>query len=723
MKKRNAMICLIAVLAVIIFMGYTAFLGLGSDQSGSFYDINLGLDLRGGVSITYQAVGEETPSDQDMEDTRNKLQKRVEGKSTEAQVYREGSDRITIDIPGATDANAILQELGKPGSLIFCTDASDVQGTKVMDGNQVKSAQGGSRQNTAGQVEYLVQLTLTPEGQKAFSEATAELASENKPIYIIYDGKVISAPAVKDHITGEVCSIDGMESLEAAEDLASTIRIGALPVELKELRSNVVGAKLGEEAVQTSLLAGAIGLAIVFLFMIIMYRIPGFAASIALVLYTGTIVVLLSAFRQEITLTLPGIAGIILGIGMAVDANVIIFARIREEIGKGRAVATAIDAGFSKALSAIIDGNVTTLIAAAVLYILGSGTVKGFAQTLALGIVLSMITALFITKTLLKVFYALGIQDEKFYGKTTNIKVINFLGKKNICFCLSAVIILVGLGTMIYHSMNGDAFAYSQDFKGGTSTSVTFNEAYDASRLEKEVNPVIAEVIGSNDIQASPVQNSNEVIFKTPELTLEQRTNLYNTLTEKFGVDQKLITNENISATVSNEMKSSAIKAVVIATIFMLLYIWFRFKDIRFASSSVIALLHDVCVVLACYAVFRWSVGNTFIACMLTIVGYSINATIVIFDRIRENLKTMGKKDSLLDVVNLSVSQTLSRSINTSLTTLVMIIVLFILGVTSIREFALPLMVGIVTGTYSSVCLASAFWYVLTTKFEKKSKK
>lgn len=722
MKKKNAVIRLIAIVAVMVFIGYTAIFGLGSDQSGSVNDVNLGLDLRGGVSITYQAVGEETPSTQDMEDTRNKLQKRVEGKSTEAQVYREGADRITIDIPGATDANAILQELGKPGSLIFCTDANDPEGSKVIDGNQVKSAQGGSQEGSTGSVDYIVQLTLTPDGQQAFSDATAKLVETQAPIYIIYDGKVISAPSVKSHITGDICSIDGMESLEAAEDLASTIRIGALPVELKELRSNVVGAKLGEEAVQTSLLAGAIGLAIVFLFMIIVYRIPGFAASIALVLYTGTIVVLLSAFREEITLTLPGIAGIILGIGMAVDANVIIFARIREEIGKGRSVERAIDAGFSKALSAIIDGNVTTLIAAAVLYVLGSGTVKGFAQTLALGIVLSMITALFVTKTILKSFYALGFQDEKFYGKTTDIKVINFLGKRNICFCLSAIVILVGIGTMIYHGINGDALAYSQDFKGGTSTSVTFNENYDASRLEKEVNPVIAEVIGSNDIQASPVQNSNEVIFKTPELSLEQRTTLYSTLTEKFGVDQTLITNENISATVSNEMKSSAIKAVLIATVFMLLYIWFRFKDIRFASSSVIALLHDVLVVLACYAVFRWSVGNTFIACMLTIVGYSINATIVIFDRIRENLKEMSKKAELADIVNLSVSQTLSRSINTSFTTVVMVIILFILGVTSIREFALPLIVGILAGTYSSVCLASAFWYVLRTKIGKKSK-
>lgn len=720
MKKNNAIIRLIVLLAVMILVGYTAIFGLGSDQSGSIRDINLGLDLQGGVSITYEAV-EENPSAQNMEDTRNKLQKRVESKSTEAQVYMEGDKRITIDIPGATDANEILQELGKPGTLIFCKDSSDPEGSKVLDGNMVQNAEGAARRNeTTGAAEYDVSLTLTEEGQQAFSDATAELVESNAPIYIIYDGEVISAPRVQSHITDSTCSITGMESLEAADDLASTIRIGALPVELQEIRSNVVGATLGEEAVNTSLLAGAIGLALVFIFMIVMYRVPGIAASLALVLYTGLVIVLLSAFREDITLTLPGIAGIILSIGMAVDANVIVFARIREEIGKGRPVALSIEAGYSKALSAIVDGNVTTLIAAAVLYILGSGTVRGFAQTLALGIVLSMITALFVTKLIMRCFYAVGIQDEKFYGKTVYNKVFDFLGKKNICFCISGTIILVGIGSMIFNGMNGDMLNYSLDFKGGTSTSVTFNENRTISDLEKDVKPVIAEITGDNDIQLTPVQGSNEVVIKTRELNLEERTELYNKLEENFSIDQSLITNENISSTVSGEMRSAAIKAVIIAMVFMLLYIWFRFKDLKFAASAVTSLVHDVFILLTCYALFRWSVGNTFIACMLTIIGYSINAVIVIFDRIRENLADMKKKDDLKEVVNCSVSQTLSRSINTSFTTVLMVVILYILGVTSIREFALPLLVGILAGTYSSVCLASAFWYVMATKLGKK---
>ncbi len=719
MSKKKGIFSLIAVLAVTALILYTAIFGIGEDASGSMADINLGLDLRGGVSITYEAV-EENPSEQSMEDTKDKLQDRVENYSTESQVYMEGSNRITIDIPGATDANEILKELGQPGTLIFCTDANDPEGTMVMDGNDIQNAQGYmNSQATDSRDRYIVQLTLTENGRQKFAAVTEELAETQGILYIVYDGEIVSAPRCEQKIDSETCEINGMSSLEEANQLASTIRIGALPVELKELRSSVVGAKLGEEAVQTSLLAGVIGLVIVIVFMVVLYRMPGVAASIALILYTGMIIVLLGAFNQEITLTLPGIAGIILSIGMAVDANVIIFTRIREEIGMGRNVSTAINTGFSKALSAIIEGNVTTLIAAAVLYVMGSGTVRGFAQTLALGIVLSMFTALFVTRTIIKALYAMGMQDEKFYGKVIHKKTINFLGKKMFCFALSGLIILIGIGTMVYNGVRGDALNYSLDFKGGTSTSVTFNENYTIDQLNDEVKPVVAEVTKDNDIQMTPVQNSNEVNIKTRELTQEEREELYQKLQENFGVDETLITYDNIGATVSGEMQKSAVRAAVIAAIFMLIYVWFRFKDIKFASSAVLALIHDVMIVVTCYAVFRWSVGNTFIACILTIVGYSINATIVIFDRIRENLKEK-KQMELAELVNTSISQTLTRSINTSVTTVIMVIVLYIVGVESIREFALPLIVGLVAGTYSSVCLTGAMWYMMKVKFAGK---
>ena len=702
-NKRKGIIGLLITLICIGVFGY-----FGYDTMD---DIKLGLDLAGGVSITYQAV-EEDPSSEEMSDTIYKLQQRVQNYSTEAEVYQEGSNRINIDIPGVSDANAILEELGKPGSLMFV----DEDGNTILTGDQVASAKAGIQEKN-GQKSYVVSLTFTEEGAQTFADATAK--NIGKRIGIIYDGSLVSYPTVNSAITGGECYIDGMQDYDEAENLAATIRIGSLSLELEELRSNVVGAKLGQEAIATSLKAGAIGFGIVAVFMIAVYLVPGLASVLALCLYVALELVLLSAF--EITLTLPGIAGIILSIGMAVDANVIIFTRIKEEIGVGKTVKSAIKTGFSKALSAIIDGNVTTLIAALVLFWRGSGTVKGFASTLALGIVLSMFTALFVTKAILNALYNLGLDDPKYYGVSKEKKAINFLGKKNICFIISCVVIVAGWVMMGVHGAGGDgALNYSMEFKGGTSTNVTFNEDMSLEDISSKVVPVVTQVTGDAEVQTQKVTGTNEVIIKTKTLSVDQRQALNDALVENFGVEEDKITAESISGAVSNEMKRDAIEAVIIATICMLIYIWFRFKDIRFATSAVLALLHDVLVVLTFYAAARWSVGSTFIACMLTIVGYSINATIVIFDRIRENLKVKTNKQSLAELVNLSITQTFTRSINTSLTTVVMVIVLFIMGVSSVREFALPLIVGIVCGTYSSVCITGALWYVMTTHKKEK---
>ena len=481
----------------------------------------------------------------------------------------------------------------------------------------------------------------------------------------------------------------------------------------------MVAAQLGEEAISTSVMAGAIGLIIVILFMIIAYRVPGIVAGIALILYTVLMLITLNAF--DITLTLPGIAGIILGIGMAVDANVIIYARIREEIGAGVSVRSAIKAGFSKAFSAIFDGNITTLIAAFVLMWLGSGTVKGFAYTLALGIVISMFTSLVVSRLIVNALYAVGIHDPKFYGSTKERKAINFVGKRKVFFIVSIILILSGPAAMLINSQAGNkALNYSLEFSGGTSTTVTFNEDMDIKTIDSEVTPVVEEVTGDKNVQPTKVVGTNQVVIKTRSLTQEEREALQNALVEKFGVDENTISTESISSTVSKEMRQDAIVAVIVATICMLLYIWFRFKDIRFASSAVLALLHDVLVVLAFYAIARISVGNTFIACMLTIVGYSINATIVIFDRIRENMHGSRRIDNIEEVVNSSITQTLTRSIYTSFTTFVMVAVLYIMGVSSIREFAAPLMVGILVGAYSSVCVTGALWLVMKKNIKRK---
>lgn len=748
MKKSKGIITLILTALIMVALGYVAIWGIGTEKAGAASGIKQGLDLAGGVSITYQVAGEEKPSAEDMSDTIYKLQRRVETYSTEAQVYQEGDDRINIEIPGVSDANAILEDLGRPGALYFIaqTDADGNQnysytgegytgyslnktidelkadGSIVLEGTDVETAQGGSANDSLGNSQFVVDLTFTKEGTAKFGEATTKAYANGESIGIYYDQDFISVPTVQAALTDGRAQITGMGDFEAAERLASQIRIGGLKLELEELRSNVVGAQLGQEAIATSLKAAIIGLIVIAVFMILIYRIPGLASVFALIIYTILVVLCLNMF--EITLTLPGIAGIILSIGMAVDANVIIFARIREELTAGKTVRSAIDSGFHKALSAIVDGNVTTLIAALVLALKGSGTVKGFAYTLALGIVISMFTALVVTMLILKSLYAVGIRDVKFYGTNKERKTVNFLGKRNFFFAGSIVVIVLGFVFMgINGASTGKALNYSLDFVGGTSTNVTFNEDMDLATIDSQVVPVFSSITKDGAVQVQKVAGTNEVIFKTRELNVDERQALEEALVSNFGVNKELITAETISSTISSEMKSDAVVAVLIATVCMLIYIWFRFKDIRFAASSVTALVHDVLVVLTFYAIARVSVGSTFIACMLTIVGYSINATIVIFDRIRENLGSMLKKDTLDEIVNRSISQTLSRSIFTSLTTFIMVATLYVLGVTSIKEFALPLMVGIVCGTYSSICLAGALWYVLRTKIKKVEKK
>ena len=739
MKKNKGIVVLLLTTIITVFLCYTAGVGIGPTGTGSAKNIKTGLDLSGGVSITYQTK-ESNPSSEDMSDTVYKMQKRVEQYSTEAQAYKEGDNRITVEIPGATDADAILNDLGKPGSLCFIeqTDADGNQnftsgsngyvlsrsldeireaGSVVLEGTDVADAQGGAYQSSQNSSrEYAVSLTLTDDGKKKFADATE--ANVGKQIAIVYDDQILSAPKVNEAITGGQAQITGMSGVEEAQNLASYIRIGSLSLELEELRSSVVAAQLGEEAISTSVMAGAIGLVIVILFMIFVYRVPGFVAGIALILYTALVLITLNAF--DITLTLPGIAGIILGIGMAVDANVIIYARRREEITAGTSVKTSIKLGFSKAFSAIFDGNITTLIASLVLMWLGSGTVKGFAYTLAIGIIISMFTALVVSRFIVNALYAVGVRDPKFYGKEKERKAFDFVGKRKIFFILSIVLILCGpLAMVIHHQTDGTSLNYALDFSGGTATTVTFNEDMDIKKIDSDVTPVVEEVTGDKNVQPTKVVGTNQVVIKTRTLSQEEREKLSEALVEKFDIDDSLTTTESISATVSSEMRRDAIVAVIVATICMLLYIWFRFKDVRFASSAVLALLHDVLIVLTFYAVSRTSVGNTFIACMLTIVGYSINATIVIFDRIRENMHGSKNPSNLPEIVNDSIMQTLTRSIYTSFTTFVMVAVLYVMGVSSIREFAAPLMVGVICGAYSSVCITGALWLVMRQHIKK----
>lgn len=722
--KRNSVLTLIVFVLALALGTYTTVQGLGKHHIGKAENIILGLDLAGGVSITYE-IEEDNPTEQEINDTVDRLQQRADTYSTDSNVYKEGSNRISIEIPGVTDANEILEDMGKPGALEFLDEdnyakfAAGEEYEVVLSGSDIKNASASI--DSSGTVkEYVVQLAFNDEGTEKFAEATA--ANIGKPIYIIYDGQVVSYPIVQSEITGGSAVINGMEDDEEAERLAQTIRIGALPLTLKELRSNVVGATLGKDALSTSLKAGAIGMAIVAVIMIAIYLLPGVVSVFALIAYVVLMLLCLNGFNAS--LTLPGLAGIVLSIGMAVDANVIIFTRIKEEIGAGATVKSAIDAGFNKASSAILDSNITTLIASVVLYIMGTGTIKGFALTLGIGIVLSMFTALFVTKNLLKAVYTLGLKDPKLYGSKKDSKVHDYVKFSRIAYIISFVAIAAGLIALpVFKSKTGTALNYNLEFTGGTAMTVEFEDYYDLEAAESEILPVIAETADISDsrIQVQNVKGTNEIVFKTAELTVAQRDAVEEALRTNFEVKEFEI--ENISSTISSEMQRNAIISVLIATVLMLIYIAVRFSDVKFGAAAVIALLHDVLVVFAIYSIGRLSVGNTFIACMLTIVGYSINATIIIFDRIRENLVTMnGKGETYANIVNTSISQTFTRTIYSSLTTFVMVFVLYIMGVTSIKEFALTLMSGIICGAYSSVCITGPLWYLFKTKMGKQEK-
>ncbi len=823
-NKAGRIALFILVILATIGLGCVAYYGIGPNKDGSIFNIKKGLDLAGGVSITYQIVGDDNPSAEDLEDTMTKLRMKAETYSTEAQVYKEGDDRITVEIPEVTDAEGILAELGKPGSLYFISqtdsegnynytymvtadgqpvyhDEHDVyfiyatdnnlpvlydtetmsakldeegnvvpydgtnaeesdltlvllksidelkaDGSIILEGGNVVTAKAGTQQNqTTGAEEYVVQLGFDSAGAEAFKEATTKAYANHETIAIYYDGQFISVPSVSAVIGNGEAVISGNFDDSSAKRLASKIKIGAMKLELEELRSNIVGAQLGSDAISTSLKAAAVGLIIVALIMICVYFLPGLAAVIALVMYTAMIIVTLSLFNTEITLTLPGIAGIILSIGMAVDANVIIFARIREELATGKTLQSSVDIGFKKALSAIVDGNITTLIAAVILILMGSGTVRGFAQTLMIGIILSMFTALVITRILVNGFIALGLENLKLYGVAKEKKAFDFVSKGGIMLSIAGAIIVVGLGFMAFHQIkSGDMFNYSLEFQGGSVTTADLGRDMTIQEIDSEIVPYVEDITGDGNVQVQKIEGTTQVNIKTRALDEAERATFNDVLTEQFGVEEQTITSETISATISGEMRREAIVAVLVAVAFMLLYIWLRFSDIRFGISSVAALLHDVLIVLSFYAIARVSVGSTFIACMLTIVGYSINATIVIFDRVRENKKAAaeamaaeaiakrrnkkkgkeapeeGEKDLLKEIVNKSISQTLSRSILTSVTTLVMVVCLYIMGVSSIKEFALPLIVGIIAGGYSSVFIAGIVWRFLRIKFEPK---
>ncbi|MFR5262900.1 MAG: protein translocase subunit SecD [Christensenellales bacterium] len=714
------------ILVIVLFGWYVSVFGIG--QYKSIKDaLKFGLDINGGVYVVMEAQtdlkGKELRGV--MEQTKEVLNNRVNAMGiSESTVVIEGKNRLRVEMPGVKDAEAAIDQIGKTAQLRFIL----ADGSEVLTGNMVKDASISPDSQNGG---YKINLKFDRKGSKLFEEGTAKALSNTvKPtiqgmqanqIAIVLDDKVVTNPRVQQVISNGSCEITsgaGGYDKDEASTTAALIRGGALPVSLKEISSSVQTATIGEDALEKSVIAGIIGIGLVFLIMIVCYRLLGVVASISLLLYV--LLVLWSMSAMGGVLTLPGIAGIILSIGMAVDANVIIFSRIKEEIHAGKTFRVAIDQGFKHALTTVLDAQITTLIATVVLYEIGSTVVKGFALTLMIGIVISIFTAVIITQIFvgllanskkLSLNAILGIPKDRESKTFADVK-LKLLEKRKIFYVISASVIIIGLVFGIVRGYN-----YGIDFTGGTMLEFDMGKKTSSQEIEKALDKydLDPQIVFSGE-------KGDRVVIKTIKaLENKERSKIVNTMKEEFNLkDESVLASEQFGPTIGKELKTNAVKSIAFAAVGMLIYIIFRFKSWKYGVSSIVGVLHDVLVMLAFYAIFGVTINNPFIAGILTVVGYSINDTIVIFDRIREN-RHFYRKKPLIDVLNFSVAQTLDRSIVTSLTTIVCMIPLFIMVSASIREFVLPLMIGVIVGTYSSIFLCSPLLYEFAKNEDKST--
>lgn len=724
MSVKLKKILAVLVIAVLVFGWFVTLFGIGDqskdDAIKSVKDaLKYGLDINGGVYVVMEAQTDKTGDQlkELMDQTRAVIDNRVNQMGVaEASVTIEGTNRIRVEMPGVENADEAIQAIGKTAKLYFVLADNSI----VLDGSNVKDAQiatdGG---------HYKILLEFDSEGAALFEEGTRKAVNgevtstidgmSNNEIAIVLDNEIVVHPEVREVISGGNCEMTGNYSKEEATMTAALIRGGALPVELVEVQSSVQTATIGAHALDKSIVAGAIGLAIVFLLMIIFYGMLGFVADIALLLYV--IMFLWSMVAFNVVLTLPGIAALILSIGMAVDANVIIFARIKEEICAGKSIRVAVDAGFKNALSTVLDAQITTLIAAVVLYEVGTTSVKGFALTLMIGIIISIFTAVVITQLFISLLAnSPKFAKNKYFGvnedgtpKQMLNKTFSFIKHRKIFYIVSVSIIVIGLLWSVIFGMN-----YGIDFTGGTTIQVDLGKQVAIEDVEKtlkdyELDPQI--------IYAG--EGNTQVVIKTiKSLDNAGRNEVINTLEQAYGItEDDVLASEQFGPSVGDELKVNALKAVIIASIGMLIYIIFRFKSWKYGLSAVAGVVHDVLIVIAFYAIFGFTVNNPFIAAILTLVGYSINDTIVIFDRIREN-KAIYTRDNNEVNIDRSINQTLNRTIMTSLTTLVVMVPLCIMVSSSIREFIIPLMVGVIVGCCSSIFICSPLYYDLCKKDE-----
>ncbi|MED3944404.1 protein translocase subunit SecDF [Priestia megaterium] len=716
---------------------------IGTTMTGITKDIKLGLDLQGGFEILYKvspAKKGDVIDKKALNSTVEALRQRVDVLGvSEPSIQIEGNDRIRVQLAGVTNQKQARDLLSTQANLTF----RDVNDKVLMDGTDL--AQGGAKQSFDQSNQPSVSLKL--KNAKKFEKITRELSQKPAPnnlivIWLDYEEgkdsyqkeatkqnpKYLSAASVSSVLTQPDVEISGGSfTVKSATQLAELLNAGSLPVKLDELYSTSVGAQFGEEALHTTILAGIIGIGIIFLYMLFFYRLPGIIAIITLSFYVY--LNLLVFDLMHVVMTLPGIAALILGVGMAVDANIITYERIKDELKTGRSVISAYRAGNRRSLATIFDANITTMLAALVLFFYGQSSVKGFATTLMIGIVLSFITAVYGTRLLMSLLVNsrwfdkkpgyFGVKKEQIHdlskddGTTvlpTAWDKIDFVKYRKAFFTFSSVLVIIGIISVAVFRLN-----LGIDFTSGTRIEIPANHTVTQAEIQREMKSLD---IKTDDVVITGKSNDTGVVRVVGVLNKKEIANLKDHFKDKYGSEPNVST---VSPTVGKELAKNAMMAIVIASIGIIIYVTIRF-EFYMALAAVLALLHDAFFIVTVFSLTKLEVDLTFIAAVLTIVGYSINDTIVTFDRIRENMQKFKSKtfDDLAFIVNLSLRETFTRSMNTVLTVVIAVVALLVFGSESIQNFSIALLVGLILGAYSSVFIAAQLWLVWKGKQLKR---
>jgi len=716
---------------------------IGTTMTGITKDIKLGLDLQGGFEILYKvspAKKGDVIDKKALNSTVEALRQRVDVLGvSEPSIQIEGNDRIRVQLAGVTNQKQARDLLSTQANLTF----RDVNDKVLMDGTDL--AQGGAKQSFDQSNQPSVSLKL--KNAKKFEKITRELSQKPAPnnlivIWLDYEEgkdsyqkeatkqnpKYLSAASVSSVLTQPDVEISGGNfTVKSATQLAELLNAGSLPVKLDELYSTSVGAQFGEEALHTTILAGIIGIGIIFLYMLFFYRLPGLIAIITLSFYIYLNLVVFD--WMHVVMTLPGIAALILGVGMAVDANIITYERIKDELKTGRSVISAYRAGNRRSLATIFDANITTMLAALVLFFYGQSSVKGFATTLMIGIVLSFVTAVYGTRLLMSLLVNsrwfdkkpgyFGVKKEQIHdlskddGTTvlpTAWDKIDFVKYRKAFFTFSSVLVIIGIISVAVFRLN-----LGIDFTSGTRIEIPANHTVTQAEIQREMKSLDIE---TDDVVITGKSNDTGVVRVVGVLNKKEIANLKDHFKDKYGSEPNVST---VSPTVGKELAKNAMMAIVIASIGIIIYVTIRF-EFYMALAAVLALLHDAFFIVTVFSLTKLEVDLTFIAAVLTIVGYSINDTIVTFDRIRENMQKFKSKsfDDLAFIVNLSLRETFTRSMNTVLTVVIAVVALLLFGSESIQNFSIALLVGLILGAYSSVFIAAQLWLVWKGKQLKR---